>query len=133
VDTGPSSAGTSSSTKLIVAGSLAGLAVVSAGVGLVFGLQSISKGNDAASLNTLAGSANCPAAGATICNGLKNDYDSQKTDSTLAGVFYVAGGVLAAGAVATWLLWPQSSKPGSGWIAPSFGPGSLGVAAGARF
>jgi hypothetical protein len=133
VDTGPSSAGMSSSTKLIVSGSLAGLAVVSAGVGLVFGLQSISKGNDAASLNAQAGSTNCPAAGATICNGLKNDYDAQKTDSTLASVFYVAGGVLAAGAVATWLLWPQSSKTESGWIAPSFGPGSLGMAAGARF
>lgn len=130
----PATSSSSSSAKLIVAGSLAGLAVVAVGVGVVFGLESVGKGNDASTLNGQRGAAPCPAAGASLCQNLSNDYSAQKTDATIAGALYVTGGVLAVGAVATWLLWPRSTTTTSGaWVVPSVGPQWAGVAGGGRF
>ncbi len=128
-----SDAPSGSPTKWIVAGSLAGLAVVSVGVGVVFGVNSNNDSNSLASLNAQRGSVPCPGAGASLCQNLSNTYNQQKQDSTAAGVLYVAGGVLAAGAVATWLLWPRERQAASAWIAPSVGPQGAGVVAGGRF
>jgi hypothetical protein len=136
VDSGttePAPSSGTNSTKLVVAGSLAGLAVVSVGVGVVFGVQSIGKSNDASTLNGQRGSTPCPAAGASLCQNLSNDYSAQKTDSTVAGVLYVTGGVLAVGAIATWLLWPTSTASGGAWIVPSVSPEWAGVTAGGQF
>ncbi len=64
-----------------------------------------------------------------------NDYSAQKTDSTVAGALYITGGVLAVGAIATWLLWPTSTTTSSSgaWVVPSVGPQWAGVTAGGRF
>jgi hypothetical protein len=69
------------------------------------------------------------------CSQLKNAVSSQQSDSTTGTVLLVAGGVLVAGAVVTWLVWPKPAdaqgqeKTGIRWVAPSIVPGgaTLGV------
>jgi hypothetical protein len=94
----------------------AGIGVVGLGLGTAFGVDAISKKNDAAS-SGCSGNVCTPSAGAT-----RNDAQSAGNLST---VFFVAGGVLAAAGVTVWLVAPGSSHAVE--VAPSVGRGGAGV------
>jgi hypothetical protein len=110
--------------------------VVAGGLGLFFGLQSQSENDQAQTIfkndlheNRAACFGSSLVSNATICHDLSDKRDAQNRDAVLNEVFYIAGGTLAVGAVATWLLWPkrQDERAGTAWIAPTIGPGRAGV------
>jgi hypothetical protein len=107
------------------------------GLGVVFGLQSQNDKSEAATLRTTVGTTGCPMPSVSpTCQQLSNKVDAQNSAALISDVLYVAGGVLAAGALTTWLLWPKSADEphaGTAWVAPILGPTSAGVGAGGSF
>jgi hypothetical protein len=91
----------------------AGVGVVGVVLGSVFGVEASSK----------KGSANCNSN--SVCpNGTDlSTLQSAQSAGNLSTVFFIAGGVLAAGGIMTWALAPS----GSVRVAPSVGAGGGGV------
>jgi hypothetical protein len=115
-----------------------GLAVVSIALGVYFGVQSRNDADKAATYRSQNGSSTCvsPMGGAVAtCTAWNNAVQAQNREATASAAFYIAGGVLAAGAVATWFLWPRSANRSTAalWIAPSIAPGLAAVGAGGAF
>jgi hypothetical protein len=131
-DTAPrSSAGKLATTTALSAG-----AVIAVGLGVYFGLQSRSDAETAAAFQNMPGSrSRCVNPAASGCAQWNADVQGQNRDATASNVLYVTGGLLAAGAVASWLFWPKSRKGAGGalWVVPSAGPEGGGVLAGGRF
>jgi len=90
-----------------IAIALGGLAAAALGTGVYFNLAGRNAADDAARFR----SANSPSACAGQMSGMCADWsaavDAQARDATWGRVFYVAGGVLAAGALVTLLFWPS--------------------------
>jgi hypothetical protein len=91
----------------------AGLGVVGLGVGAVFGLSAMGAKNDA----------HC-----TSSNVCSSNADAQKLKdagnaATMSTVFFIAGGVLAAGGITLFAVAPSSSVQ----VAPTVGIGSAGL------
>jgi hypothetical protein len=135
-----SASGSFTSGRAITSLSLLGAGAVSVVLGVVFGLQSQSEANQGDSLKKDLGTGGCAPSGTTAdprCKTLSDTRDAQNRDAVLNVVFYVAGGALAAGAVATWLLWPRAeaeSKPSTtAWIAPVVTPTHAGLSVGGAF
>jgi hypothetical protein len=121
--------------RVITVVAVGGAAVVSLGLGVYFGLQSQSQASTARGYRQEYGASYCAAltAGAP-CPAWNDAVDAQNRDATLSDVFYVAGGVLAAGAVATWLLWPRETKgAGRAWVVPAVGARGAGIGAAGIF
>ncbi len=113
---------------------LGGLAVVSAGIGLGFGIAS---NNDSSTAGTLR-QQNPACLGSTSpgCTQLASTTQSQHTAYVTSEGFWIGSAVLAAGAVATYFLWPRSSSSGSSSssgaairIVPTAAPGGAGALA----
>ncbi len=82
-----------------------------------------------------------------VCTQWNQAVQTETRDATFSDVFYVAGGALAAGAVAAWLFWPRGIAGGDGAspaslphgplrglaLAPTVGPGGAGLTAVGRF
>jgi hypothetical protein len=107
------------------------------GLGVVFALQSQNDKTHAATLRATVGTMGCPTPSvSTTCQQLSDKVDAQNSAALISDVLYVAGGVLAAGALTTWLLWPKSAqepRASTAWVAPVFGPTSAGLRAGGSF
>ncbi len=85
-----------------------GVGAVGVGLGVLFGVQSLNSQSQANTLRAQLTSSSCPSpASSAQCQQLSNQVDAQNRDALLSDVFYVAGGVLAAGALVTWLAWPH--------------------------
>jgi hypothetical protein len=114
----------SSTSRAVAVVALGTVAAASIGLGAYFGLQSQSEAGTADGFRKLTNSssycAQVTSANSAVCTQWNDAVQSQGRDATLSNVFYVAGGVLAAGAVATWLLWPKDPKVSYG---PSATPG----------
>jgi hypothetical protein len=112
---------------------------VGVGTGVFFGLQSQSEKSQADSQGKTIGIGGCGAKGNSAdprCKTLSDTRDAQNRDALLSDVLYIAGGALAAGAVATWLLWPKGEKEPHGatsWVAPAIGPTHAGIRVGGAF
>ena len=117
--------------------SLLGAGVVGIGLGAFFGLESQSDKSDAATLRGGVPSNGCPTPSTNMtCQSLSDKVDAQNRDALVSDIMYVAGGVLAAGAVATFLLWPSSERRdprGVSWVRPFIEPTSGGVRVGGAF
>jgi serine/threonine-protein kinase len=101
---GTTPAPSSGSKQRIVGLVIGAVGVVGIGVGGVFGLNAISKNDDAKQ--------HCPGGGA-ICDdadGVKLTKDAQSA-ARLANVFVIGGAVLAAAGVVTYLMAPPDSEP----------------------
>jgi len=97
----------------------AGLGVVGLGVGGFFGLQAMSKKSDAG----------CSADKVCPNDAAANTFRDATSDGNLSTIFFVAGGVLAAGGLTLWLIAPK----GEGRVVamqavPSVGMRSTGMA-----
>jgi hypothetical protein len=101
-----------------------GAAVIAAGAGLVLGIDS----------NNLAGLAKglrqqnptCLGVTSSGCQQLASDTSAQESDHRASTVMWVVGGVLAAGAVGTFFLWPRGATV---TVAPAVAPGTAGLTA----
>jgi hypothetical protein len=115
--------------RLITVIAVGGAAVVAAGAGLVLGIESNNEAGAAKALRTQVGS--CAGVSSTDCQNLASDVSAQRSDHTASTVMWVLGGVLAAGAVGAFFLWPKGSVQGQAAvrIAPAVGPTSAGLAA----
>jgi len=126
-----------SAARLAVTTALGAGAVIALGLGVYFGLQSRSDANTAAGYGTQLGPSGCVnPAGAVVteCAHWNDVVKEENRDQTVSTVLYVTGGVLVAGAVAAWFLWPRSSEAkGFAWVVPAAGPTGGGVVAGGRF
>jgi hypothetical protein len=64
------------------------------------------------------------------CQELASDTSAQQSDHTISTVLWVTGGVLAAGAVGAFFLWPKAAVgAGPVNVVPAVGPGSAGLTA----
>lgn len=123
------------SARHVVAASAAVGALAAAGVGVYFILQSNSDKSTAEGLRNgaLSGSSTCTNPGASLvasCQKLSNTVHSQHDEMNVATGLFIGAGVLAAGAVATWFLWPRAhadEPQTSGAIVPIPGGASLSV------
>jgi hypothetical protein len=104
---GPENDGASKG-RLIAVVATGATAAVLVGVGVYFAVQSQSEANTANGYLNRVGPSGCFQSSVDPCQALFDARDAQSRDSTISNVFYVAGGVLAAGAVATWFLWPNT-------------------------
>jgi hypothetical protein len=120
----------------VAAAALAVGALGAAGAGALFLVGSNQAKDDAARLRSGLAPNACTHAEATpTCQSLGDRVNSQHRDFTIAMALFAGGGVFAAGAVVTWLVWPQSqtSRPRtSAWIAPAMGGATLQVGASFR-
>jgi len=131
--------------------SLLGAGVVAVGLGVYFGVNSRNENNKAhniasaspidgshsyCNMNTVAPTPSDAVRKAAVCSSLSETRDAQNRDAILNEVFYGVGAVLAAGAVATWLLWPkkEADTPAStAWLTPMLGPRQAGMGVAAAF
>jgi hypothetical protein len=116
---------------------LLGAGVVGLGLGAFFGLQSQNDKSDAAGLRAGLTQSECqtPSASPT-CQQLSDKVDAQNRDALVSDIMYVAGGVFAAGAVATFFLWPTAggdTHAATSWVAPFVEPTRAGVRVGGTF
>lgn len=125
----PSGGSTFWDARSITVVSIGGVAVVSAALGLSFGIVS----NSDASTATTLRQQNPSCAGSTSpgCQQLATTTSSQHSAYVTAEGFWIAAGVLAVGGVATWFLWPRPSSTGGASIqvVPTAGPGGAGALA----
>jgi hypothetical protein len=125
----PPHGGTFWDARGITVVTIGGLAVVSAGVALGLGQVSNSDANTAASLR--AQNHNCNGITTGGCGQLESTTQAQHSAYVASTGMWIAAGVLAAGAVAAWFLWPRPSPGGTAsvTVVPGVGPGSAGVVA----
>lgn len=122
------------------------VAAVSVALGAYFALQTQGEANTAAGFRQQYGNGGCFNVTSPVCTEWNGTKQAQGRDASLSNAFYIAGGILAVGAVATWFLWPKegagadrtsatpSRRRGAAltWM-PILGPAGAGFAASGRF
>jgi len=131
-ETTPSSSGFWGPRTITVI-SIGGLAVLAGGMGLGFGIASSNDASTAATLRQQ--NPNCSGFTTSGCQQLQSTTQSQHDEHVASEVGWIASGVLAAGAVAVWFLWPKPSQGASAGvrIVPVVSAGGSGLAAVGRF
>lgn len=122
--------------RLLAVGLTGTAAIVMIGVAAYFGLQSQSDSGAADGFRRQYPSSYCfqiGRANGALCSEWNGAVQSQGRDATLSNVFYAGGGVLAAGAVAMWFVWPTGSKSVAAHLTPSLFLAGAGVNAAGTF
>jgi hypothetical protein len=126
-----------SSARVTTVAVLGAAAAASAGFGVYFALQSQNNERAAEGYRQANPSSACFKPSGSIqvdmCALWNDNVQAQGRDAILSDVLYVAGGALAVGAVATWLLWPNETKTGAVVVTPVVGTSGAGVRAMGRF
>jgi len=121
--------------RVVTVASLAGVAAGSVVLGVYFGVASQSNAQDVKGYQASNSSSACAvitAKNSQLCSDWNGAVNATNRDSALSGGLYVTGGLLAAGAIATWFLWPKDAAPRaapSAVVVPAVGPGGVGLAA----
>ena len=116
--------------RVITVATVGGLAVVSAALGLSFGLASNGDASTASSLRQQNPA--CGGSSSAGCQQLASATASQHGAYAASEGFWVVSALLAAGAVGTWFLWPTpapSSAAAHVQIVPTAAPGGAGAVA----
>jgi hypothetical protein len=103
---------TSSGAKTATVIALAGGALVGIGLGVGFAVAASNESGNITADQQGMGSASCFNSILPRCMQLAQATSSRNNDTGLETGFFVAGGVLALGAVAAWVFWPAGSKDG---------------------
>jgi hypothetical protein len=96
---------------------LGGAAVASAVVGVVFAVKAGSDDDDAASIRSRisGGTGACLGPGASPdCARLQSASDDHVHDRGISTGFFIGAGVLAVGAIVTYLVWPKAGSARAG-------------------
>ena len=111
------------SPRHVTAAALAVAALGAAGVGLAFTLKASSDEQDASNMRGSLPANVCMGASTPSCQSLSDTVSSQHAAVNTATGLYIAAGALAAGAIATWFLWPgggaKAQAPVQGGLVPS--------------
>ena len=80
--------------------------------GVSFGVASQGDAGNAQTIrNTMPSNACAGAASSSVpCQNLSSAVDAQNRDAAISVAMYIASGVLAAGAVVAWIVWPKPAK-----------------------
>ncbi|HEY1692950.1 MAG TPA: hypothetical protein VGG39_12355 [Polyangiaceae bacterium] len=116
----PAQGGTGT-TKKVVTLSMLVLGAAGIGAGAVLLVQAGKQSSSAAGLRTGISSNACTDdPSSPTCQQLGSAVDAQHRDAAIGATALVAGGLLAAGAVVTWLVWPRSETAAASvrWIGP---------------
>jgi len=116
--------------RTFVAAGLGVAAVAATAVGVVFAMDSRSRDDEKSVI--LLDPGICRDRASPGCVAWQERLDAQQTSATLATAFYVGGGVLAAGALATYFLWPRAKTDGEGGGRALVTPEISGTGAGLR-
>ncbi len=134
------SPGGSVSTRTIVTTSGVGLTLVAAGFGVVYSLKASSASNDADTLqahrDTEFGPNACgspSAAAAPICTALRSKLDERDSAHRVSTIAWIGTGVLAAGTLGAFLLWPEQRSEERVSLAPILLPDTAAVSLKGRF
>jgi hypothetical protein len=117
--------------KLVTVALVAVSAAAATGLGAAFAVYAKQDADEASTLRSALASGACaPPSPAPSCPSLARavQYQDQNVRASIGS--YVAGGALAAGAVALWLCWPSTSTKATtaGWsLAPHLGGRTAGV------
>jgi hypothetical protein len=122
-----------SGAKIATTVTLGAAGLIAIGLGAYFGLQSQSDASSAAGYRNTYGTDHCVNPANMDCSAWNSDVEAQNRDATASNVLYVAGGVLVAGAVASWLFWPKPHQTSSAWVMPMVGPTEARVGVGGTF
>ncbi len=125
-----------SPARAITVSVLGGAAVVAAGIGVYLGLSSQSDANHAATdRSQLTGNSSCFGLSTNpSCTTLNDAVRAENRAATGSTALYVTAGILAAGAAATWFLWPKGENgPQLAWIVPEVTPSEVGIRAEGSF
>jgi hypothetical protein len=127
--------GREASARVIVPIVIAGGAVIAAGIGAAFGLVSKGKEDDAATFRANNPPGFCSVQTSGTCGQYASILSSQQSATNAERVLLVTGGVLAVGAVVTYLVWPHGDgmERAHAWVGPQVGPGGGGVVVGGMF
>ncbi|HEX7666487.1 MAG TPA: hypothetical protein VF407_18300 [Polyangiaceae bacterium] len=101
-----------------------GVGIVGLGLGVGFGLSSMSAHDSA---QTMAASHPCSVPSSQACHDLEDKNSSVSSMSTLSIVSYIAGGALVAGGVVWWLVAPRHKSGSEIGITPAVGPKNAGL------
>jgi hypothetical protein len=118
------------SARNVTALSMLVLGGAAIGGGAYFLGQSGSQSSTASSLRgSMPDYACTDAPTSTPCQELSSAVDSQHRDATVGTVMVVGGGVLAAGAVVAWIVWPKQEPPRTGLrlVTPVLRPGAASL------
>jgi hypothetical protein len=123
------------SARVIVPIVIAGGAVIAAGIGAAFGLVSKGKEDDAATFRANNPPGFCVVQSSATCSQYASLLNSQQSATNAERVLLVTGGVLAVGAVVTYLVWPHGDgmEKAHAWVGPQVQPGGGGVVVGGAF
>jgi hypothetical protein len=114
--------------RIASAASLAVAAVAAGGVGAAFLVESNQARGDAENIrNSLPSSNACTGVSSDRCSSLNNKVNAQYGDLNLSTGLFAAAGVLAAGALITWIAWPRDPPSATAWIAPATGGATVGI------
>jgi hypothetical protein len=99
------------SPRHVTAGAFVMGAIAAGGTGLAFLLQSNNSSSKASQLRSQLGSQSACTGDVlpTSCAALNDAVNSQHSDMNVATGLFVGAGVLLAGAVTTWFVWPKTS------------------------
>jgi hypothetical protein len=135
-----------SATRAVTVVSVATAAAVSLAFGAYFMIQSLSDENTAQGFRQQYPKNYCFQMTNSVCAQWNDAVQAQGRDATVSDVFWVAGGVLAAGAAVLWFVWPKDSTgsgahaagarrgpPAALRLTPSVGPAGAGLTATGRF
>jgi hypothetical protein len=118
------------SARNVTALSMLVLGGAAIGGGVYFLAQSGSQSGTASSLRgSMPDYACTDAPTSTACQQLSSAVDSQHRDATVGTVMVVGGGVLAAGAVVAWIVWPKQEPTTTGLrlVTPVLRPGAASL------
>ncbi len=115
-----------SNARVVVPLVIGAAAVVAVGVGVGLGLVSKGKESDAEDFRASHAPGFCANSTSSACTQYANILDSQQQATSVERALLIGGGVLAVGAVVTYLVWPHRShsERDAMWIAPA--PGGVG-------
>jgi hypothetical protein len=125
----------SNTTRIVVTATLAGAAVAGVALGAVFWSNAQQDSDRAASLRTGPPSSSaCVNGVSTACTALGSAVDSEVSNKNLATGFWIAGGVSAGAALASWfLLAPKEAQTNAALVTPQVSPRSAGCTITGRF
>jgi hypothetical protein len=115
----------SSSARTWATIGLGGGAVVLFATGLYFGAKSSGAYNDAVRARSGTDRSTCALATTAACSSIGDSASTARTDHTVSVVLVTGGGLMAAGAIASWILMPKGDEKRS--VTPIVGSGVFGA------
>jgi hypothetical protein len=123
-------------SRNVLALSLLGAAAVSIAGGIYTGAESRGEASTAAGYRAQYPSNACAHTSSGMCGAWSDAVDAQNRDALWSDALFTTAGVLAVGAVATWVFWPRASPARSAAaisLRPSIAPGRASFGIGGVF